>query len=148
MGSPRGPHIGDIEREIQERAGKKDPNLKIGGLEKKYVTTFKGFKVFIVDAEWIRNNLDVIFGSGGHGRVHTFIPKDEIWIAKGYNDSYQARCIIHEAVEYGKMSKVPYYQAHKTAQKEEFLHPDEESALVKALTRVKHGISDLKKESS
>ena len=140
----RGPHIGDIEREIQNRSGKKDPDLKISGLDKKYLTTFKGFKVYEVDSEWIRNNLDVIFGTGGHGRVHTFIPKDEVWIAKGCNHNYQARCIIHEANEYAKMAKLPYYQAHKNSQKEEFLHPEEEKELVAILKRRKFGISNLK----
>ena len=141
----RGPHIGDIERKIQERADNKDPKLKILGLEKDYVTTFKGFKVYEVDGEWIRNNLDVIFGSGGHGRVHTFIPKGEIWIAKGYNTHYQARCILHEANEFKLMNRLPYYHAHKNSQKEEFLHPEEEEKLVKILERrKKHGIGNLK----
>ena len=140
----RGPHIGDIEREIQQRASKKDESLKISGLDKKYITDYKGFKVYEVDGEWIRNNIDVIYGSGGHGRVHTFIPNDEIWISKGHNSSYQARTIIHEINEYGKMKDLPYYHAHKNSQKEEFLHPEDEEMLKKILDRKKHGISDLK----
>lgn len=144
----RGPHIGDIEKEIQDRSDNKDPGLKIKGLDKKYVTTYEGYKVFEVDSEWIRNNLDVIFGSGGHGRVHTFIPQDEVWIAKGYNADYQARCIIHECHEHGKMKDLPYYHAHQSSQKEEFMRPEDQVKLKEAILNARksnHGISDLKK---
>ena len=141
----RGPSIGDIEKDIQERSSKKDPRLEIGGLEKKYITNYKGFKVYEVDGEWIRNNLDVIFGSGGHGRVHTFIPNDEVWIARGYSADYQARCIIHEANEYGKMTNLPYWHAHQNSQKEEFLHSKDEARLKEALLgKDRHGIGELK----
>ena len=143
----RGPSIGDIEKDIQQRADNKDPNLKIKGLEKNFVTNYKGFKVYIVDGDWVRNNLDVIFGSGGHGRVHTFIPKDEIWISKGYNSDYQARCIIHESHEFGLMNKLPYYHAHKNSQKEEFLHSEDEAKLKEILDKKNtYGISSLKEK--
>ena len=125
----RGPTIGDIEKDIQDRAENKDPDLKINGIDKQYVTTYKNFKVYLVDSEWVINNLDVLFGSGGHGRVHTFIPNNEIWISKERNSDYQARCIIHEYNEFKEMSKLPYYQAHKSSQKEEFLHPGDELIL-------------------
>lgn len=77
--------------------------------------------------------------------MHTFIPKDEIWIAKGYNSDYQARCIIHEFTEFKKMNAIPYYQAHKHAQKQEFLHGEDESILRDKINKIKkYGISDLK----
>ena len=141
----RGPAIGDIEKDIQERANKKDSKLKIIGLNKEYITTYKDFKVYLVDTEWIRNNLDVIFGSGGHGKVHTFIPNNEIWVSRERDSDYQARCIIHESNEFKEMSNLPYYQAHKSSQKEEFLHPEDEARLKKILDSKKsHGISNLK----
>ena len=126
----------DLEDDIQERSQKKDKNFKLSGKWKNYKEDRDGFKVFIVDGEWVRNNLSVIFGHGGHGLVHEFIPHNEIWIAshhykiKGRNgvsvgcgcnkgnqklsDEYFESCTIHEISEYNlmKTSGMNYWTAH------------------------------------
>lgn len=110
----------DIERNIQQRANRKDPALEIKGLEKESLGTVSGFSVYRVDSEWIRNNLDPIFGCGGHGYVHSYIPMDEIWVDdKGRKETW-GQIAIHEIAEHLKMKNgVPFHQAHRHALKME-----------------------------
>ena len=70
-----------LEADIQSRGENKDKKFKLSGKWKKFLRMQDGFKVFAVDGAWIRNNLSIIFGHGGHGYVHEFIPLDEIWIS-------------------------------------------------------------------
>jgi len=69
-----------LESDIQETAKKKDKRFRFKGKWKKFVRKQRGYKVFAVDGDWVRHNLSVTFGHGGHGFVHEFIPLDEIWI--------------------------------------------------------------------
>lgn len=71
----------NIENDVKARAKKKDPNFCLSGQWKKFVRKEQGLKVYAVDGEWVRNNLSIIFGHGGHGYVHEFIPLGEVWIA-------------------------------------------------------------------
>lgn len=74
----------DLEEEIQIRAPNKDPKFVLIGpgnvAWKRLIREEDGLKVFAVDGEKVRNNLSVMFGHGGHGLVHEFIPLDEIWV--------------------------------------------------------------------
>ena len=106
----------------------------ISGQTKNYLFDIKGFEIYEVDAKWIRNNLYAWFGIGGHGRVHAFIPNNEIWIAEDHGTlEYMARTIIHEINEYKKMSRLPYWQAHLNSLKEEFKHPKLLKRIIKLL---------------
>jgi hypothetical protein len=52
-------------------------------MKKPYIKKFSevsGFKVFIVNGEYIRNNLDEEFTNYGQHYLFPFIPKDEFWI--------------------------------------------------------------------
>jgi hypothetical protein len=126
----------DLEKDVASRATKKDPKFKLDGKWKKFVRNQSGYKVFAVDGEWVRSNLSVVFGHGGHGWVHEFIPKNEIWIAthhpkegcdckldkkgEAVSDEYFDSCTIHEITEINKMKKgMPYYKAHEIALKKE-----------------------------
>lgn len=71
----------NLEKDAQERAPNKDSNFKLEGTWKKFFGNQDGYKIYIVDGEWVRNNLSLLFGHGGHGYVHEFIPNDEIWIS-------------------------------------------------------------------
>jgi hypothetical protein len=129
-----------MEKDIQKRSAKKDPNFKLAGFIKEYVMDYKGIKVYLVDGEWIRNNISVVFGHGGHGLVHEFIPLDECWI--DYKHTYisnKERCscrdrktnddidekyfnetMWHEVTELLEMKKgIPYWRAHITATRAE-----------------------------
>jgi len=105
------------------------------GRWKKFVRKQDGMNVYKVDGDWVRRNLSMIFGHGGHGNVHEFIPHGEIWIAirhfkncgcknvrsnqklsKAYFDS----TALHEIAEYKEMSKgMIYWKAHQIALQKE-----------------------------
>lgn len=128
-----------MERDIQRRGNNKDPNFKLIGFKKEYVCLYKGIKIFLVDGEWIRNNICCVFGHGGHGLVHEFIPLDECWIdyrhyySKTYrcscrdlksneevNEKYFRETMWHEVTELIEMKKeIPYWRAHITATRAE-----------------------------
>lgn len=129
-----------IELDIQKRGNKKDKNFRLTGKWKKFVRKQGGFKVYAVDGTWIRNNLSVIFGHGGHGLVHEFIPLNEIWISmRHYSETkwnkcpcrnikknqpvsknYFDSCTVHEITEFKKMKKnLPYWTAHNMALEKE-----------------------------
>ena len=102
--------ITDIEKAIQSRWWKKS-HFEIE-MPKTQFTYIRGFTVFIVDGEWIRNNLDVTFGTGGHGLVHSFIPMDEIWIDPA-NESEKS-LMFHEIYEFELMKTgMNYWNAHQ-----------------------------------
>jgi hypothetical protein len=122
----------EIESKIQVRAKNKDPGLVLEGPWKTYLRKQDGMIVYIVDGEWIRNNLSVIFGHGGHGYVHEFIPLEEIWVATSHfkececntkgptSNNYRESTIIHEIAEYKAMKRgINFWNAHQAALEEE-----------------------------
>lgn len=127
----REPLWGKIEHDIQKAAPKKDRKFKLSGSWKRLVRTEKRFKIYAVDGDWVRRNLSVTFGHGGHGLVHEFIPHDEIWIDNHHfrgcgcvnvkpgmrvSKNYFESCVHHEIVEYGLMKKgMDYWKAHQNA---------------------------------
>lgn len=132
---PRSELWSTIEKSIQDRAPKKDSSFNLSGPWKIFQEERDGFKVFAVDGEWVRNNLSIIFGHGGHGLVHEFIPHDEIWIATHHPFDCECRKVqedramspraflsttLHEIKEYIEMkSGLPYWPAHNLALEEE-----------------------------
>lgn len=90
-----------LELEIQKRAGQKDENFVLFGSWKKYVRTQGGFLIYAVDGEWVRNNLSAIFGHGGHGFAHEFIPLSEIWVAT----HHPGNCLCKNVRQDRKMSE-------------------------------------------
>jgi|SRR3989339_782826 len=120
-----------LERKIQLRAQKKDPDFKLEGEWKKFVREVNGVRIYQIDSEWMRTNLLGSWNHGGHGYVCEFIPINEIWIGnihpdncpcKGVNDKreisprYFESCAIHEARERELMSRgMVYWKAHQIA---------------------------------
>lgn len=116
----------ELNSKIQNTARLKDSGFILTGEWKKFVREEKGFLVYAVDGEWIRNNLSVIFGQGGHGYVHEFIPLDEIWISTHHRNrssvskEYFNSTVIHEIKEYKEMKKGrSFWEAHQIALEEE-----------------------------
>ena len=125
----------ELESSIQKRGSKKDKRFILTGKWKKFLRKEEGLKIFAVDGEWVRNNLSVIFGHGGHGYVHEFIPLNEIWIAthhcedcvwgnikKGQKVSrpHFNKTVLHEITEFKKMKKgLPYWRSHQIALEKE-----------------------------
>jgi hypothetical protein len=124
-----------IEKAIQERAVHKDKKLKLKGPWKKFIGKEEGFKIYAVDNSYVKTNLSVIFGHGGHGYVHEFIPRDEIWVSTHHYDTCRCKKIsplqkvsqnffistmIHEITEYKEMKRGRiYWQAHQLALQKE-----------------------------
>jgi len=95
----RNPVWAQFEFEIQKKAAHKDSKFVLKGSWKKFVRKQDGFKVYAVDGKWIRRNLCVYFGHGGHEFVHEFIPKGEIWVSthhysEGKPDFVNCNCIV------------------------------------------------------
>ncbi len=130
----------ELETEIQWRAKKKDKRFRLSGPWKKLVRVQDGFKVYAVNGKWVQANLSVIFGTGGNGLVHEFIPADEVWInTHHYRDTPFNTCAcknvkderpvsraffdstaLHEITECKAMKKgMPYWQAHHLADEAE-----------------------------
>jgi hypothetical protein len=121
----------EIERDIAKRAPKKDKKLRLNGKWKKFLRNERGFKVFIVDGEWVRTNLSIMFAHGGHGFVHEFIPHNEIWVDSHHqancgcknvrkdrkmSERYRNSTILHEITEFYEMKKgLEYWPAHNIA---------------------------------
>jgi hypothetical protein len=125
-----------LEKEVQHHGLMKDAAFRLEGPWKTFVREQDGLRVFAVDGTWIRNNLSVIFGHGGHGFAHEFIPFDEIWIGTHHyggslfnscscdisypnqpvSQAYFDSTALHEIVERKEMERdIEYWPAHQTA---------------------------------
>ena len=106
--------IADIEKAIASRWYRKDRELRINA-PKRSIGRYAGFECYVIDSEWVRDNLDVTFGTGGHGLVHTFIPLNEIWLDPIRESEWSL--IFHEAVEFFFMlhQNMNYWEAHNKA---------------------------------
>lgn len=104
--------INDIDEAVRSRWHLKDNDLEIKGLEKKLIEEKNGFKIYEVDGEWLRNNLDVGFGTGGHGLVHSYIPMDEIWVWPVSENKWSIA--LHEMIEHNLMKNedMEFEEAH------------------------------------
>ena len=105
--------VDDIDEAVRSRWHLKDSDLEIKGLDKKLIEERDGFKIYEVDGEWIKNNLDVGFGTGGHGLVHSYIPLDEIWVWPVTENKWSIA--LHEIIEYNLMKSegLKFEEAHK-----------------------------------
>lgn len=74
----------------------------------------QGIKVYLVDGRYIRDNIGVSFGIGGHHKAYDFIPKNEIWLEKSIDPKERNAILLHELYERRRMirDKWNYLQAH------------------------------------
>ena len=105
-------NVDDIDGAVRSRWYLKDKDFEIKGLEKKLIEERNGFKIYEVDGEWIKNNLDVGFGTGGHGLVHSYIPMDEIWVWPVTENKWSIA--LHEMIEHNLMKNedMEFEEAH------------------------------------
>jgi hypothetical protein len=77
---------------------------------------YYGFRVMLVDGEWVRNNIYIDFVAGGNPQRYTFVPEDEIWIEKNLGELERRATLVHEAAEHRMMSRgFSYSVAHDLA---------------------------------
>ena len=77
-----------------------------------------GVKVYIVDGDFIRSNINVDYVEGGHGYVYDYIPTDEIWVEDMEDKQEEFFNFTHEDYERAKMKANPnmsYDTAHDKA---------------------------------
>jgi len=73
-------------------------------------------EVWIVNGEFVRDFFFLDFTEGGHDRVYSFIPKNEIWIDDDLSRKELKYVLLHEVYERNLMVKgVNYNSAHKKA---------------------------------
>src|SRR3990167_4180763 len=94
--------IDDVDHAVRSRWYLKDKK-GLDGLEKELIEERDGFKIYEVDGEWIKNNIDVGFGTGGHGLVHSYIPMDEIWVWPVNENKWSLA--LHEIIEHNIMKE-------------------------------------------
>ena len=94
-------------------------------LEKVYVNIIKKYsgklKVWIVRGEVVRDVFFLDFTEGGHDKVYSFIPKNEVWIDDDISELERKFIILHEIHERRLMAKgMNYDSAHQSSSKLEY----------------------------
>jgi hypothetical protein len=94
-------------------------------MKEPYVSLYKrlnGFKVYIVDGEFIRTEKDIEFTNFGQHYKYSYIPKNEIWLDETNSqgeDEYKYY-VQHALIEYSLMSRgFSYHKASDMANKVE-----------------------------
>jgi hypothetical protein len=89
----------NMPEEITEKIPKGEPPI---GLRKVEMPQYQAgrVKVYVVNGEYVRNNLDVDFTQGGHWKVYPeFIPKNEVWIDGSLDTFDRKATVLHELAE-------------------------------------------------
>jgi hypothetical protein len=90
--------------------------------KKLIVTTKDGVKIYLINADHVRDEIDIDYTMGGHAYVYpNYIPEDEAWIDEEMNKEDQYSTIVHELTERNEMRNrhLDYSTAHDDASKAE-----------------------------
>jgi hypothetical protein len=117
-------HSLKMEKAIREKHSttRKNPYIP---KKKKYTSVHfndQVYHVYLVDGKEIRDNFKTDFTQGGNGYAYRWVPKNEIWIEDGLDESEIPFIILHELTEAKLMENknLSYDEAHILASKEEF----------------------------
>ena len=82
-----------------------------------YNGEYKGFKVWVVDGNFIRREIFNEFIYGGNDERYTFVPESEIWIDNSISADEYLTTLEHEITERNLMRTYgyTYYDAHDSA---------------------------------
>lgn len=105
-------------------------NNAIKKIHKRLLKSYSGnISVWIVSGELVRDIFMIDFTEGGHDRVYSFIPKNEVWIDDDLSPEERKFVILHELHERHLMAKgLDYGKAHDSANEVEYhcrRHPRE-----------------------
>ncbi|MCX6820890.1 MAG: hypothetical protein NT016_02995 [Candidatus Aenigmarchaeota archaeon] len=105
----------------ESKPKRRKPGTKVSlGLNKRMLGLSGAFKVFLINGEHVRNNLETDFTMASHGYVSGFIPKDEIWMDDRLSTNDTVAVLHHEIFEVRLMAKgMPYPDAHELATESE-----------------------------
>ncbi len=100
-----------------------ESEIKRKPIKKKFVVElWDGTKIFLVDADTVRNNGNVEFVAGGHGydkdgETPSDTTKKEIWVEEMKNPLEQVPLLVHEILEWYQMKygHKNYDKAHMIA---------------------------------
>ncbi len=78
-------------------------------------------KIWVIRGDLVRSLFRIDFTEGGHDKVYSFIPANEVWLDDDLYKKDVAFVLIHELFERTKMAKgMNYSDAHKLASELEF----------------------------
>ena len=101
---------------------KKKKEEYIKSVHKKILNQYsKQIKVWIVNGELVRDLFFIDFTEGGHDKVYSFIPSEEVWIDDDISRNEIKFILLHELHERKLMSKgMNYDSAHKKSSEIEY----------------------------
>lgn len=104
-------------------------------IHKRELTTYKnGLHVWLVNGELVRTFCFIDFTEGGHDKVYSFVPKNEIWIDDDLFPKERRFVLLHEIHERRLMANGWLYpEAHRSASKIEYLCRNHPSLFAKKL---------------
>ncbi|MBU2590099.1 MAG: hypothetical protein KKA65_02880 [Nanoarchaeota archaeon] len=92
------------------------PNKEISMqmIKKLQIECYSGYvKVWLVDANLIRNLFYIDFTQGGHDYVYKFVPKNEVWLDEEISERERKFILLHELHERFLMAnEMDYAKAH------------------------------------
>lgn len=102
---------GEYKKLAKNGADKKELTEKI---KKKIIKKYSGsVKVWLVDGNLVRDLFLLDYYEGGHDKVYSFIPENEIWIEEALSPAERKFIILHELHERYLMTRgKPYKNAH------------------------------------
>ena len=86
--------------------------------KKLIVTTKDGVKIYLINADHVRDEIDIDYTMGGHAYVYpNYVPEDEVWIDEEMNKEDQYTTMVHETTERKEMRDrhLTYDKAHDDA---------------------------------
>ncbi len=105
-------------------------------LDKKIWKTIDGVQVYIVNGEAVRYTYNIDFTEGGHDKVYSWIPKNEIWLDSALPNEERDIVLLHEIHERNLMTRgLNYNSAHNSASKIEKKTRKRPSMLNKELSK-------------
>ncbi|TSD02922.1 MAG: Uncharacterized protein Athens071416_441 [Parcubacteria group bacterium Athens0714_16] len=104
-------------------------------IHKKQIASYKnGLEVWLVHGELVRDFYFIDFTEGGHDKVYSFVPKNEVWIDDDLSPKERRFVLLHEVHERRLMaSGLLYPESHRSASKIEFMCRNKPSLLAKKL---------------
>lgn len=105
-----------LVRKKMKISRKKDKYLKV--VYKRLLKKYGGgkCKVWIIKGELVRGIFFLDFTEGGHDKVYSFVPKNEIWIDDDLSRKELKFVLLHEVYERNLMAKgMSYDDAHRHA---------------------------------
>jgi hypothetical protein len=93
------------------------PPDELDKIHKRLVGEYRGIKLYVVDGEYVRGNVDLDYCLGGNGGRYKYCPEDELWCCDQENVEDMFSIFTHEFMEMVHMvhQKTNYDKGHDLA---------------------------------